>query len=484
MAGAFRTTPAESLPLLTFQPPIHVTIHKLCDSTALRLFQLPLNSELSLCIPKPFIPSPASSFPIPPHIPFKQPLLIKNLNTRSPLVSLAGSICLNTECSKPFHSHNAPYAFTTLSSPFIGRLFFNSTPCDKKDRPSLISKHNAIFLKSFSDPSSLIVFTDGSHRDDGGTGYGLLGFLKGNIVFWIWVPFACKASNYDAKMYALAHAAIKIRDFVIPRNSITSIQIFSDAASAIKKNFDGSPHPSQTTSILFRHSFFILFSIRKDISCCVTWTPGHGGMKGMKLANSLAKKASLPKRSPLMEFTSRSTALHNLEVDMLACWKKHIKDHLFEETSFFYLASQVLHSHLHLPKWFKKMNRPTFSRLTQFATGHAYTDKYFKRFNIPKPTVCPCHSSGYPPVLHSRDHLLRACPHFESQRILLRCHAPRIDNPRWSIGNLLRDQYFDHLLKFLSSTGALSRGLVPKDNPSRVLPPILPLPVPNFRLPP
>ena len=483
VAGAFRTTPADSLPLLTFQPPIHVTIRKLCDSAALRLFQLPLNSELSLRIPKSFIPSPFDSIPIPSHIPFKRPLLIKNLNARSPLVSLAGSVCLNTERSEPFHSHNAPYAFTPLSFPFIGRLFFNSIPCDKKDRPSLVSKHNVLFLKSFSDPSTLIVFTDGSHRDNGGTGYGLLGFLEGDIVFRIWVPFACKASNYDAEMYALAHAAIKIRKFIIPRRSISHIQIFSDAASAIEKIFDGSPHPSQTASILFRHSFFTLFSERKDISCHVTWTPGHGGMKGMKLADSLAKKASLSKRAPLVEFTSRSAALHNLEVNTLARWKKHIEDHPFEETSFFYSASQVLHPHLRPPKWFKKMNRPTFSRLTQFTTGHAYTGEYFKRFNIPKPTVCPCHSSGYPPVLHSRDHLLRACPHFESQRILLRRHAPRIDNPKWSIGNLLRDQHFDHL-EFLSSTGALSRGLVPKDDPIGVLPPVLPPPVPTFRSPP
>ena len=317
MAGAFRTTPAESLPLLTFQPPIHVTIRKLCNSAALRLFRLPLNSELSLRIPKSFIPSPANSIPIPSHIPFKRPLLIKNLNARSPLVSLVSFVCPNTERSEPFHSHNAPYTFTTLSFPFIGRLFFNSTPCDKKDCPSLISKHNVLFLKSFSDPSALIVFTDGSHRDDGGTGYGLLGFLKGNIVFQIWVPFARKASNYDAEMYALAHAAIKIRKFVIHRNSITSIQIFSDAASAIKKIFNGSPHPSQTASILFRHSFFILFSTKKDISCRVTWTPGHSGMKGMKLADSLTKKASLSKRSPLSGILSRFRSFLPISLNLM-----------------------------------------------------------------------------------------------------------------------------------------------------------------------
>ena len=119
----------------------------------------------------------------------------------------------------------------------------------------------------------------------------------------------------------------------------------------------------------------------------------------MKLADSLAKRGSLSSNQPLFSFTSRSAALHNLKVDTLDRWKKHIDDHPIKETSFFFPASQYLHPHLHPPKWFKKMNRPLLSCLTQFATSHAYTGEYFKRFIKSKPTTCPCHSSGYPAVL-------------------------------------------------------------------------------------
>ena len=205
-------------------------------------------------------------------------------------------------------------------------------------------------------------------------------------------------------MYALAHAACRIKAIINSNSAITSIHIFSDASSAIEKIFDGSPHPSQDASIIFRSCFLEIFTLRSLLKCRVTWTPGHGGMAGMKLADSLAKRGSLSSIQPLFSFTSHSAALHNLEVDMLDRWKKHVDDNPIEETSFFFIASQYLHPHLRPTKWFKKMNRPLFSRLTQFATGHAYTGEYFKRFVKSKPTTCPCHSSGYPSPPLPRSH--------------------------------------------------------------------------------
>ena len=166
IAGAFYTTPVESLSLLTFQPPIHITIRKLCDSTAICFFRLPLNSEISLRLPKSFIPSDHPSyFSIPKHIPFKRPDFIKLKTAISFLTSLASSIHPNTERSDPFHSHNAPYAFTSRFPLFSGRLFFDHEPCSKKNWHSLISEHNIFFINSSSIPSRLIIFTDGSHRD-------------------------------------------------------------------------------------------------------------------------------------------------------------------------------------------------------------------------------------------------------------------------------------------------------------------------------
>ena len=103
------------------------------------------------------------------------------------------------------------------------------------------------------------------------------------------------------------------------------------------------------------------------------------------------------------------------------------------------------------------------SRITQFATGHAYTGEYYKDFVKSNSTICPCSDSGlYPPVFHSRDHVLKACPLFELHRVDLRTKAPRLDNVKWPSGNLLRPQYIEDLIAFFFKSGALSKGHAPK----------------------
>src|SRR5579864_3263258 len=56
IAGAFRTTPIDTMHLLSFQPPIEVTIRKLCESAAIRFFRLPPSSEITLRLPKTYVP--------------------------------------------------------------------------------------------------------------------------------------------------------------------------------------------------------------------------------------------------------------------------------------------------------------------------------------------------------------------------------------------------------------------------------------------
>jgi ribonuclease HI len=187
-----------------------------------------------------------------------------------------------------------------------------------------------------------MVFTDGSRRETG-TGYGVLGYHMGRVVFRFSIPFAKEASNYDAEMYALGHAAYKIKQLVLSSPHIKHVRIFSDASSAIEKIFDGSPHPSQAASILFRSCIHDLFVARKDIKLRISWTPGHGGTAGMKKADSLAKKASKSTDTPFLSFTSRSAAISKLEKKALSRWKKHIDDHPFREKSGFFQASQSLH---------------------------------------------------------------------------------------------------------------------------------------------
>jgi ribonuclease HI len=265
---------------------------------------------------------------------------------------------------------------------------------------------------------------------DSGTGYGVIGYYLGHIIFRTSVPFAKHASNYDAKMFALAHAASWIKREVTSSPLIKKICIFSDASSTIEKIFEGSPHPSKLASILFRDTFFELFTRRPDIKCRVSWTPGHGGTMGMKKVDKLAKKGASSSNQPLLDFSSRSAALSTLESDTLKRWKQHIDDHPFSSESGSAQASLVLHPHLRPPKWSKTTSHPIMSRLTKFVTGHAYTGEYYKKFNICEKFFCICSPPGAPPVFHSRNHVFKECPLYDEARSVLEETAHRVSNPR------------------------------------------------------
>jgi len=110
------------------------------------------------------------------------------------------------ECSDPYHSHNAPYAFCQTSKPFAGCLFFKDKPPPKKEHKSLVAQHNILYSSSSRKPNMLLVFTDGSKKDSM-TGYAYQGIYRGSVIFSLTVPFgSSKSSSFDAEMFALAHA--------------------------------------------------------------------------------------------------------------------------------------------------------------------------------------------------------------------------------------------------------------------------------------
>ena len=83
------------------------------------------------------------------------------------------------------------------------------------------------------------------------SGYGLTAFHQGKQVFSLSVPFALHASNFDAEMYALAHASDFARRKIYNCSSINEVQFYCNASSALESIFSPSPHPAQEASILF-----------------------------------------------------------------------------------------------------------------------------------------------------------------------------------------------------------------------------------------
>ena len=96
----------------------------------------------------------------------------------------------------------------------------------------------------------------------------------------------------------------------------------------------------------------------------------------------------------------------------------------------------------------------------QMATGHGYFSEHFKRFVPSIPTTCTCHeNSGAPPLLQTRDHILRSCPLYD--RTPLTLHFPRVSDPRWSFGRLFSKDNLPILANWLARSDAFSKAGVP-----------------------
>ena len=76
---------------------------------------------------------------------------------------------------------------------------------------------------------------------------------------------------------------------------------------------------------------------------------------------------------------------------------------------------------------FMSAPRTVYSRIVQMATGHGYFGEYFKRFVPSNPFTCTCHKiSGAPPVIQTRNHILRSCPFYKRERNALESFFPRL----------------------------------------------------------
>jgi len=473
VAGAFRTSPIEALQLLTHIPPIHITIRKISESAALRVFRLPLSSEVSHRLPSTFIPV---SIPRPVHVPFERPLL--RYHTFSHLTHMVRWSAPDTERSDPFHSHCAPYAFQLSSPPFHGRLRIRHDPCVKDKKLGRTIRHENLFQEYKEDLKSIFVVTDGSRRNKR-AGYSVVVWHAGKIITKVMVPFAQEASAFDAEMYALAHASSLIRKILTLNYDINEVYLLSDCSSALQVIFDPSPHPSQAASIMFRTNIHAIMTARSDVFIDLEWTPGHGGTHMMKVADLAAKNAANPKskRAPLLSFTSKSSAVQDINTAPRTRWRLHLDNpnHEIPETSGFYPASQYIRPALrptHHPH-FKDLDRATFSRFVQCATNHGYIGEYFSKF-VPSrrsSNSCSCVLSSDQPLLQTRDHVLRSCVQFERAREHLEKVCPSLHHPTFSLARLFSPSAIPALVSFLKESAAFSKSHSPPLQEDEWMPP-------------
>ena len=187
----------------------------------------------------------------------------------------------------------------------------------------------------------------------------MVGIYLGRVAFSFAIPLSKGASVFDAEMHALAHASTRIKKFLTFRPHISEVKIYSDSSSSIQMIFNGSPHPSQQASILFRTNMLTLFNALPHLRVTVQWTPGHCRVVGQVMADKAAK-SGVKKKGQLLDFTTKSFVKEQQKLDMKKSWKEEWEDREIATTSGFYAASQFIRPNTKPDAIFKTTPREPF----------------------------------------------------------------------------------------------------------------------------
>ena len=183
-----------------------------------------------------------------------------------------------------------------------------------------------------------------------------------------------RATVYDAELFArLAHASSKASTFVLGKPHIGEV-FFSDSSSALRRSvFDPSTRPGQRCSFLFHKNVMVVFDRHASLYITVSWSPGHSGVVGNEVADTLVRKGSkLP--SMTKDYTYFHLK-HRARMRAQLLWRKQwAKD---SPKSGGFVPADVVPPLIAPNEILRNTPREFFSRVVQIVTGHGYTGEYY-----------------------------------------------------------------------------------------------------------
>ena len=395
MAGAFRTTPVDPLLQLMGVMPIDIHIKKLIKNASLRLYRLPLNSQLLARVPGPWGPPRAGLLPLPV------------LPPRRAYISNLRSLAANLPNGPRIDLLAAPPWQLDFSSP---RLSSNHRVRHGDEKKLWINT----IKSNTSRPNHLTVFARGSksnwHREDDlqpAIGVASL-WVNDQEVASATRHIGVTATVFDADLAALASAILQAQLYLNTHPG-TQVTIFSTNPAAIQAITNLRPHQGQPFSRDFCSTLTQIFSLSRS-SVKLEWCPSEVSIAGIKRCIDLARShATTPfppfHREPHTVSHQQATS-HEIAIETWQGRSWHNADRRGQ--TFRALPEPPTGKLPPVIRAAAEAPRKVASTLVRMITGHAFIGSYYSRFHPRKPTHCP--DCGFNP--QSVEHIIQSCPRY------------------------------------------------------------------------
>ncbi|KAG5330261.1 hypothetical protein C0989_009056 [Termitomyces sp. Mn162] len=213
MAGAFRTTPTHALEIDMAVPPIELTMEMTAEGYANRLHRLRHTNPVIDRLPDEWRHS--SQTGNPPPLPPRTKAQVKK-GTKLTQLERTARLMYQPEMGEkidPFFM--LPWQRTAKDRP--QRLSISGVPkgCKKAEEAK---KHNEKVEKLVRDNAHLLVYSDGSMREEGdgtrrSTGWGIVRYHLGTEVFVDKGRLGHNAKVYDAELTGIARAVEAAKEY-------------------------------------------------------------------------------------------------------------------------------------------------------------------------------------------------------------------------------------------------------------------------------
>jgi hypothetical protein len=485
VTGAFRTAPREALLHITCMLPMCFFLEKLTLTSALRLYRLPLVSQL-LCrlgptwhAPRPGdMPLPTPIFSLPPSLVTRCPTALEALAARVPSDGPRVDVTAMAPWEVPFWRDKVK--FIGVVNPYTRQAWTKDLHWSMEGLDLAVIHVAAMVSCEGCDDGKMVGGTaavaimgskvgETSRLPDEGLG---------ECVSWSW-SYSTDCLQFDVSCFGITKTIEAMTIYFTSSPAPTAIYLFCSDSSALQAVTNPRTKSVQEAALLFHFSLTTFFHLHPSVGLFLVWTPRDETLEPQCMAKDLVVTAC--QHDPpdgLHKIQSAVFQKDRAQWAAFSAWAAEFnathnnrpnrrKPGKFAHT---HTITRPPDGQQHHPLWTaslhrekgpdrKRSARPNFTRRTtstalQVAVDHAFTGTYVDRMrpnDPPEARHCPCGAS-----MRSPEHIALHCRRFDWDRLVAHISdQPRPLPFRRLVGPLKKDTL--RLLTFIQDSGAFTR---------------------------